>query len=70
MKILGVVPKQITVGMEFTLEEVRDLKIALDHATFNLDLKVQAHQKADNFIQDNLYPTICDLLKELEGKDA
>ena len=70
MRIIGIFPKQIVVGLEFTAEDLELLKLALDHTTLNLDMTIPKHQQADEFIKKSLYPSVSQILKDLDDANA
>lgn len=70
MKVVGIFPKQILIGLEFSLEDLKSLKLALDHTTLNLNLENITHKEAEHFVLRELYPLVSKILEDLEEANA
>lgn len=69
--VTEVVPKQVVVKLEITLEALVLLKSAFDAAEFKLNLSSEYDKKVNDFVMQEFYPTIAGTLKELNhGADA
>lgn len=66
MRVVGVFPKQILVGLEFSLEDLKSLKLALDNTTLTLDLENVEHKEAEHFVLREFYPLLSQVLKDIE----
>ena len=67
MKVLGISVKQVVVGVEFTPEDLLYLRWVLDNSIINYDGENEFEEKAQTYVTMGLYPTLVDLLKELEN---
>jgi len=67
LKILGISVKQVVIGIEFTPEDLLYLKWVLDNSIINYNGDNEFEEEAQKYVTKELYPTLVDLLKELEN---
>lgn len=70
MQVLKVIPKEIFVAIEFSYRELVLLREGLDATELNIDPTSELGSKVDEFMKTVLYPTILNLLEELDGVDS
>ena len=63
MEILKVVPKQVFVEISFSLEELQQFVLILDHAEFKYDYNNFKAKEADEMVR-KMYNNFKDLIKE------
>jgi hypothetical protein len=67
MKILGISVKQVVVGIEFTPQELVQLRWFLDESSIDFDGENEFEKTATEYVVGKFYPVLVDLLKELEN---
>jgi hypothetical protein len=67
MIVLGVSVKQIVVGIEFTPKELAQLRWFLDKSSIEFNGESDFEKEATEYVVDELYPTLVDLLKEIKN---
>lgn len=67
MKVLGISVKQVVVELEFTPEDLAQLKWFLDKSTVEYDGGNKFEKEARKYVSEELYPTLVGVLKELEN---
>ena len=67
MKVLGISVKHVVVGIEFTPEDLAYLRWFLDKSSIEYNGEDEFESKAQKYITNGLYPTLVNLLKDLEN---
>ena len=67
-RIVNIVPKDIYFLMEFRLDELKKIKLAMDKSKINAS-NDEEKQAMDYFSKD-FYTFICDAIEEVEGKEG
>lgn len=67
MNILGISVKQVVVGIEFTPKDLIYLRWFLDKSSIEFNGEDEFEKVATDYVIEELYPTLVDLLKELEN---
>lgn len=67
MKILGISVKQVVVGIEFTPRDLTYLRWFLDKSTIEYDGENEFEKAAQEYVAEDFYSVLVDLLKELEN---
>jgi len=70
MVTIQIVPKQVVVLTEFTLEELTLLRRGLEATELSLNTKNSSDVDVSDFMTKKLYPYVKDLLVELGVDDA
>lgn len=68
MRILKVLPKEVYITTEFSYQELLLLKEGLDATELNLDVTTERGSQIDSYMKNILYPTIANLITELDGE--
>ena len=66
MKILGISVKQVVVGIEFTPQDLIHLRWFLNKSSIEFNGENDFEKEAVDYVTEELFPTLVDLLKELE----
>jgi hypothetical protein len=65
MIVLDAIPKEIQVITQFSMSQLLYLKLILDNMTFNYDGTNSRHVEAKNYLEQELYPAIEQLMKNV-----
>ena len=69
-EVKGVYPKDVCVVLEVRLSDLKKLRESLDMCEIN-KLKVTTEQlEAARYLQEDFYPFLAQLIKDVEGHDA
>jgi hypothetical protein len=67
VNILGISVKQVVVGIEFTPQDLAHLQWFLDKCSIEYNGENEFEQAAQEYVVEDLYPKLVNLLKELEN---
>lgn len=67
MKIVAIIPKEIVILNEFTVENIKSLIFCLEHCSVEYDQKDETKQKQVDYFTDVFYKTLLELEKRLEN---
>jgi hypothetical protein len=67
VNILGISIKQVVVGIEFTPKELAQLRWFLDKSSIEFDGESEFEKEATEYVADELYPTLVELLKDVKN---
>ncbi len=67
MNVLGITVKQVVVGIEFTPTDLAQLQWFLDRCSIEYDGECEFEKEAQEYVTKTFYPTLVNLLKELEN---
>lgn len=68
MHVLGISVKQVVIGIEFTPQELAQLRWFLDKCSIEYNGENEFEKTAQEYVTKELYPVLVNLLKDL--KDA
>jgi len=66
MLVIDVVPKDIHYLLDFSGNDLTKLKTIMDNMEFRCDSTNPDHVLANEYLHDVLYPTVSQLIKEVE----
>jgi hypothetical protein len=69
MRIIDVVPKDISVITEFSVQEIQDILFCMEHCVVEIDKKDVAASKSVEYFSTNFYDTLQKLNKRLQNAD-
>jgi hypothetical protein len=64
MRVLQTVPEDIHLIVDFRLVELMDLFLLLENCTFNYDSTNEAHMRAKEYLEVDLYPQLKLIIEE------
>jgi hypothetical protein len=67
MEVIGISVKQVVIGIEFTPRELAQLRWFLDESSIGFNGENEFEKTATEYVTDELYPVLVDLLKELKN---
>lgn len=67
MNVLGISVKQVVIGIEFTPQELTQLRWFLDKCSIEYNGESEFEKAAQEYVTESLYPALIALLKELEN---
>ncbi len=70
MNLLGVYPADVRIVLEFSVNELEQMIIALDISTINFDGKDEKQVKSVNFLTKEFYPAIQKVIEDIKEKDG
>ena len=65
MKVVSIVPKDICVYVEFSIDQIRKLKKVLDMSQINFNGKDPVETEAKDYVMNELYPMLENVIKEV-----
>ena len=65
MKVLDAIPQEIQIYTQFSMSELMYVKLILDNMTFNYDGTNSRHVEAKQYLEQVLYPTIEQILRNV-----
>jgi hypothetical protein len=66
MNVIGISVKHVVIGVEFTPQELTQLRWFLDKSTIEFNGENDFEKTATEYVSSKLYPVLVELLKELK----